>query len=80
MRATLNYTILRVLIFLAALVVLALFGMHGITLIVVALFVSAIISLPLLSRVRDRMSASVTRRVDKFHASLSESTKAEDVD
>jgi len=80
MRATLNYTILRVLIFLAALVVLALFGMHGITLIVAALFVSAIISLPLLSRVRDRMSASVTKRIDKFHAGLDQATKAEDVD
>jgi O-antigen/teichoic acid export membrane protein len=80
MRATLYYTALRLLIFLAALVVLALFGMHGITLIIAALFVSAIISLPLLSRVRDRMSTSVTRRIDKFHAGLEQGTKAEDVD
>lgn len=80
MRATMNYTLLRALIFLVALVVLALFGMHGITLLIAALFVSAIISLPLLSRVRDRMSASVTRRVDKFQAGLDQGTKAEDAD
>jgi Protein of unknown function (DUF4229) len=80
MRATLNYTLLRLLIFLAAAVVLALFGMHGIELIVVALFVSAIISLPLLSRVRDRMSSSLSGRIDKFRAGLDEGTKAEDSD
>lgn len=80
MRATLNYTLLRLLIFLAAAVVLALFGMHGIELIVVALFVSAIISLPLLSRVRDRMSSSLSGRIDRFRAGLDEGTKAEDSD
>jgi len=80
MRATLNYTLLRLLIFLAAAVVLALVGMRGIELIVVALFVSAIISLPLLSRVRDRMSSSLTGRIDKFRAGLNEGTKAEDSD
>jgi Protein of unknown function (DUF4229) len=80
MRATLNYTLLRLLIFLAAAVVLALFGMHGIELIVVALFISAIVSLPLLSRVRDRMSSSLSGRIDKFRAGLDKGTKAEDSD
>jgi Protein of unknown function (DUF4229) len=80
MRATLNYTLLRLLIFVVAAVVLALFGMHGIELIVVALFVSAIVSLPLLSRVRDRMSSSLSARIDKFRAGLDEGTKAEDSD
>ena len=80
MRATVNYTLLRLLIFLAAAVVLALFGMHGIELIVAALFVSAIISLPLLSRVRDRMSWSLSGRIDKVRAGLDAGTKAEDSD
>jgi hypothetical protein len=80
MRATLNYTLLRLLIFLAAALVLALFGLHGIELIVVALVVSAIISLPLLSKVRDRMSWSLSGRVDKFRTTLDKGTKAEDVD
>ena len=54
--------------------------MHGITLIAVALIISAIISLPLLSRLRDRMSASLTSRAGKFSAKLDEGTKGEDAD
>lgn len=80
MRATLSYTVLRLLIFLVAAVVLALFGVHGITLIVVALFVSAIVSLPLLSKMRDRMSTSLSSRITSFRTRLDEGTKAEDTD
>ncbi len=80
MRATLSYTVLRVLLFLAAALVLALFGVHGITLLVVALVVSSIISLPLLSRLRDRMSTSLTGRLSRFRARLDEGTRAEDGD
>jgi Flp pilus assembly protein TadB len=80
MRATLSYTLLRVLIFLAVALILALFGVHGLTLIVVALLISAIISLPLLSRFRDRMSTSLTRRLGRFSARLDEGTRGEDVD
>jgi Flp pilus assembly protein TadB len=80
MRATLYYSLLRVLLFFAVAVVLALFGVHGITLLAVALVISAILSLLLLSRLRDRMSASLTRRVDRFHQRLDEGTRAEDVD
>jgi hypothetical protein len=80
MRATLSYTLLRVMLFLAAALVLALFGVHGITLLAVALGISAVLSLLLLSRLRDRMSASLTRRVDRFHARLDEGTRAEDAD
>jgi hypothetical protein len=80
MRATLYYTLLRVLLFLAVAVVLALFGVHGITLLAVALVISAILSLVFLSKLRDRMSASLTRRVDRFHARLDEGTRAEDSD
>ncbi|HYK67947.1 MAG TPA: DUF4229 domain-containing protein [Streptosporangiaceae bacterium] len=80
MRATLSYTLLRVLIFLAVALILALFGVHGLTLIVVALLVSAIISLPLLSGLRDRMSTSLTGRLRRFGAKLDEGTRGEDAD
>jgi hypothetical protein len=80
MRATLSYTLLRLLIFFAAVLVLALFGVHGFTLIVAALIISAIVSLPLLSKLRDRMSTSLTGRVESFNAKLDAGTKAEDAD
>jgi hypothetical protein len=80
MRATMAYTLLRLLLFFAAALVLALFGVHGITLLVVALVISSIISLPVLSKLRDRMSTSLTRKVDGFQSRLDEGTKAEDAD
>jgi len=80
MRATLAYTLLRLLLFFAAALVLALFGVHGITLLVVALVVSSLVSLPLLSKLRDRMSTSITGKVDGFHSRLDQGTKAEDID
>ncbi len=80
MRATLYYTLLRVLLFFVVAVVLALFGVHGITLLAVALVISAVLSLLFLSKLRDRMSAALTRRVDRFHERLDEGTRAEDVD
>lgn len=80
MRATLFYTLLRVVLFFAVALVLALFGVHGFTLLVAALIISSILSLPLLSKLRDRMSTSLTRKVDRFHAKLDQATRAEDVD
>ena len=80
MRATLTYTLLRLLIFLATGLILALCGVHGITLLIVALIISSIISLPLLSKVRDRMSTSLTGRVDRFRSKLDAGTRAEDID
>jgi hypothetical protein len=80
MRATMAYTLLRLLLFFAAALVLALFGVHGITLLVVALIVSSIISVPVLSKLRDRMSTSLTGKIDRFQSQLDEGTKAEDVD
>ena len=80
MRATLFYTLLRLLIFFAAALVLALFGLHGLTLIVIALLISAVVSLPLLSRYRDAMSRSLSRRMDVFKTKLDQGTRAEDND
>jgi hypothetical protein len=75
-----SYTVLRILIFFAAALVLALFGVHGITLLVVALIISSIISLPLLSKLRDRMSKALTSKVDSFRARLDQGTSGEDTD
>jgi Protein of unknown function (DUF4229) len=80
MRATLSYTLLRLLIFFAAALVLALFGLRGFALILAALAISAIVSLPLLSKLRDRMSTSLTGRVQSFNSKLDAGTKAEDSD
>jgi uncharacterized membrane protein len=80
MRATMAYTLLRLLLFFAVVLVLALFGVHGITLLVVALVVSSIISLPLLTKLRDRMSASLSGKIDGFQSRLDDGTKAEDGD
>ena len=80
MRATLTYTLLRLLLFFAAALILALFGVHGITLIVVALIISSILSLPLLSRLRDRMSTSLSGRITRFNSKLDAGTRAEDND
>jgi membrane protein implicated in regulation of membrane protease activity len=80
MRATVMYTLLRVLVFAVTAAVLALFGVHGITLLVVALLISAIVSLPLLSRFRDRMSASLSGKMTGFRSRLEAGTRAEDRD
>jgi hypothetical protein len=80
MRATLSYTLLRLLTFFAAALVLALVGLHGLTLIVIALLISALVSLPLLSRYRDAMSRSLSGRMDVFRTKLDQGTKAEDND
>jgi hypothetical protein len=80
MRATLSYSLLRVLIFFAAVLVLALCGMRGFWLLVVAAAASALISFPLLSRLRDRMSSSLTGRLDRVNAKLDAGASAEDSD
>jgi Protein of unknown function (DUF4229) len=80
MRATLTYTLLRLLLFLAAAIILALFGLRGIPLILLALIISAIISLLLLSKWRDRMSISLSGRFTRFGSKLDSGTKAEDTD
>ena len=80
MRATLTYSLLRLLIFVAVGLILALFGVHGITLLAVALVISSIISLLLLSKLRDRMSTSLSGRIARFGSKLEAGTKAEDGD
>jgi hypothetical protein len=79
-RALLSYSFLRIAIFFAALLILALAGVHGFMLLLVAAAISALVSLVTLSRLRNTMSASLTRRLTNFNERLDEGTKAEDVD
>lgn len=80
MRATMSYTVLRLLLFFAALLLLYLAGARGILLLILAAAVSALISFVALSKLRDSMSGSLSSRMSRFRERLDEGTKAEDVD
>jgi Mn2+/Fe2+ NRAMP family transporter len=69
MRATLAYTSARVLLFVAALVILYVIGARGLALLALALLVSGIASFLVLSKARDRMSASLSDRLSARQAS-----------
>jgi hypothetical protein len=58
------YTTSRLLLFVITASVLALAGMHGVGLLLVALLVSGLLSYVLLSKQRDAMSAAVVARTD----------------
>jgi Mn2+/Fe2+ NRAMP family transporter len=78
MRATLAYTGARVLLFAAALGLLYLAGARGLLLFALALLISGAASYILLSRMRDRMAGSISRRIDNVRSRLDEGTRAED--
>jgi Flp pilus assembly protein TadB len=80
MRATLSYTILRLLLFFAAILVLYWIGVGGFMLVILAALISALISYVVLSRYRDAMSTSLTSRLSRFRQRLDEGTRSEDVD
>lgn len=80
MRATLSYTLLRLLLFFAAILVLYWVGVGGIMLVFLAAVISALISYVVLSRLRDSMSVSLTARMSRFRQRLDEGTSSEDVD
>jgi hypothetical protein len=80
MRATMSYTILRLLLFFAVLIVLYFVGIGGIALVALAAVISALISFVVLSRLRDSMSASLFTRVTRFRERLDEGTRSEDID
>jgi hypothetical protein len=80
MRATMSYTILRLLLFFAALLILYLVGVGGIALVALAALISALVSFVVLSRLRDSMSASLFAKVTRFRERLDEGTRSEDVD
>ena len=80
MRATLSYTTLRLAIFVVALLLLYLVGARGFLLLALAAVVSAVTSLVLLSRQREAMAGSISRRINRVRTGLDEGAKAEDVD
>jgi hypothetical protein len=80
MRATLSYTLLRLLLFFAAILALYWAGVGGIMLVFLAAVISALISYVVLSRLRDSMSMSLTARMTRFRQRLDEGTRSEDVD
>src|ERR1700741_341449 len=80
MRATLSYTLGRVLLFFAALGLMYISGARGLLLVGLALLISGIISFVVLSRLRDAMSGSITSRISSFRERLDGGSRAEDDD
>jgi Mn2+/Fe2+ NRAMP family transporter len=87
MRAAVAYTSARILLFAAALAVLYLIGARGLILVALALLISGLASYVVLSRARDRMSASLSgrfgglrSRMKEFGQRLDDGAQAEDED
>ena len=80
MRATLSYTMMRLLLFFAALILLYYAGARNFVLIGLALLVSGIVSFIVLSRQRDAMSGALAARFRGFRERLDEGASAEDRD
>ena len=78
MRPTLAYTSARILLFVAALIVLYLVGARGALLLALAILVSGVISFVVLSRQRDMMSGALTTRFRGLRSRLDEGAKSED--
>jgi hypothetical protein len=87
MRTALTYTLSRLLLFVAVLLLLDLAGARGLLLIALALLISGLLSYVLLSRQRDAMAGSLfgrlsgrARRAGSFRSRLAEGARAEDTD
>jgi beta-lactamase regulating signal transducer with metallopeptidase domain len=80
MRATLSYTMMRLLLFFAALILLRFAGARNFMLVGLAVLISGIVSFILLSRQRDAMSGALAARVRGFRERLDKGTRAEDDD
>ena len=78
MRATLAYTSARILLFVAALVVLYLIGARGALLLGLAIVISGVISFVVLSRQRDQMSGARATRLRGWRTRLDEGARVED--
>ena len=78
MRPTLAYTSARILLFVAALVLLYLAGARGALLLALAIVVSGVVSFIVLSRQRDQMSGALASRLRNWRSRLDEGTRAED--
>jgi len=76
--AILKYTTLRLLLFVAAAALLYLVGLRGFLLLIVALLVSGMVSLVVLSRSRDDVSSAISHRVSEVNRRIDERAAAED--
>lgn len=75
--ALLRYTPLRILLFLVVAALLWIVGVRGFWLLL-AIFVSGVVSVFVLSRSRDAASASLANRVSHVRRRMNERTAAED--
>ena len=78
MRATLAYTAVRFLLFIVAAGLIYLAGARGLLLIALALLASGVASYVLLSRMRDKMAGSISRRIDSVRSRLDQGARVED--
>ena len=78
MRATIVYTAARILLFAVALGLIYLAGARGLLLWALALIVSGAASYILLSRMRDNMAGSITRRIDSVRSRIDQGARIED--
>lgn len=78
MRATLSYTLLRLILFAVVLGTLALAGARSFLLLALAILISGALSYFLLSRQRTAMSNAISRRVTSFRSRLDAATRSED--
>jgi Mn2+/Fe2+ NRAMP family transporter len=78
MRATFAYTAARILLFAVALGLIYLAGARGLLLFALALLVSGAASYILLSRMRDNMAGSITRRIDSVRSRIDQGAGVED--
>ena len=78
MRATIAYTGARILLFAAALGLIYLAGARGLLLFALALLVSGAASYVLLSRMRDNMAGSISRRIDSVRSRIDQGARVED--
>jgi hypothetical protein len=72
------YTASRLAVFVVVAAVLALLGMRGVLLLLVAVVVSGLLSFVLLSRQRDAMSQAVVQRGTSLRQRMKEATESED--
>jgi hypothetical protein len=78
MRATFAYTAARILLFAVALGLIYLAGARGLLLFALALLVSGAASYILLSRMRDNMAGSISRRIDSVRSRIDHGASVED--
>jgi len=78
MRATLAYTAVRFVLFAVAVGLIYLAGARGLLLIALAVLVSGAASYVLLSRMRDSMASSISRRIESVRSRIDEGSRVED--